>query len=194
MKIGLFLSVLALTLHPLRAAEGKLETVVLGAGCFWCVEAFFEQQPGVTDVVSGYAGGEQKDPSYEQVCTGRTGHAEVVQVTFDPERTSLEKIVDFFWKTHDVTNGSGVAPDFGSQYRSIILYSDDAQKTVIEKSKAEAQQHLKKPIATEISQLKKFYPAEGYHQDYVRNHLDEGYVRQVAIPKIKKLGLKVPGA
>ena len=175
------------------AQEPKLEKAVFGAGCFWCVEAFFEQQPGVTDVVSGYAGGNEKNPTYEQVGGGRSGHAEVVQVTFDPSKTSFEKLVAFFWSTHDVTDGRGVAPDFGRQYRSTILTDGDAQSAAAEKSKAEAQKSLKKPIATKIEPLKLFWPAEEYHQDYVRKNPKDGYVRSVAIPKLKKLGLKTPG-
>jgi len=190
MKFSLLLSFLALPFLQARASE----TAVFGAGCFWCVEAFFEQQPGVTNVVSGYAGGKEENPTYEQVSAKKTGHAEVVQVTFDPAKTSYEKLVEFFWTTHDPTNGRGVAPDFGPPYRSIILPKDDLQSAVAEKSKASAEQRLKKPIATQIEPLKKFYPAEDYHQDYVRKNPTDGYVRGVAIPKLKKLGLKLPDA
>lgn len=194
MKLQILVSVLGLALSAtVSAQEAKLEKAVFGAGCFWCVEAFFEQQPGVTDVVSGYAGGNDKNPTYEQVSAGRTGHAEVVQVTFDPSKTSYEKLVGFFWKTHDVTDGRGVSPDFGRQYRSIILTDGDAQAASSAKSKAEAQKNLKKPIATEITPLKQFWPAEQYHQDYVRKNPKDGYVRSIAIPKLKKLGLKLPG-
>ncbi len=190
----LVLVLLLSSLQGGRAADARLETAVLGAGCFWCVEAIYEQQPGVVNVVSGYAGGDEKDPTYHQVGSGQTGHAETVQITFDPTKTSYEKLLDLFWKTHDPTNGRGVEPDFGRQYRSLILYNSPAQKAAAEKSRDEEQKRLKKPIATEISQLKIFYPAEDYHQDYVRHHPDESYVRQVSIPKLKKLGLKVPGA
>lgn len=193
MKLPVFLSLLGLALGANAfAQEAKLEKAVFGAGCFWCVEAFFEQQPGVTSVVSGYAGGEEQNPTYAQVSGGRTSHAEVVEVTFDPAKTSYEKLVDFLWKTHDVTDGRGVAPDFGRQYRSTILTSSEAQATAAQKSKAEAQKGLSKPIATEIAPLKKFWPAEAYHQDYVRKNPRDGYVRAVAIPKLKKLGLKLP--
>ena len=193
MKLPIFLSLLGLALGANAfAQEAKLEKAVFGAGCFWCVEAFFEQQPGVTGVVSGYAGGEEQNPTYAQVGGGRTSHAEVVEVTFDPAKTSYEKLVDFFWKTHDVTDGRGVAPDFGRQYRSTILTSSEAQAAAAQKSKAEAQKGLNKPIATEIAPLKKFWLAEAYHQDYVRKNPRDGYVRAVAIPKLKKLGLKLP--
>lgn len=192
MKTPVFL-LLALLLGLVRAEAADSEKAVFGAGCFWCVEAFFEQQPGVTNVVSGYAGGTEKNPTYEQVSSGRTGHAEVVEVTFDPEKTSYEKLVDFFWKTHDPTNPRGVWPDFGRQYRSIILYANNAQREAVERSKTKAQEQFKKPIATEIAQLGKFYPAEDYHQDFVRKNPNQGYVRNIAFPKLKKLGLKLPG-
>ena len=193
MKIPIALSILGLAFTSVVSAqEAKVEKAVFGAGCFWCVEAFFEQQPGVTDVVSGYAGGDEKNPTYEQVGSGRSGHVEVVQVTYDPSKTSYEKLVSFFWLTHDVTDGRGVAPDFGRQYRSIILTDGAGQEAAAQKSKAEAQKGHKKPIATEIAPLKQFWPAETYNQDYVRKNPKDGYVKAVAIPKLKKLGLKLP--
>ena len=174
-------------------AAAETETAVFGAGCFWCVEAFYEQQPGVTNVVSGYAGGREPNPNYDQVSAGRTGHAEVVQVEFDPAVTSYEKLVEFFWKTHDPTDGRGVAPDFGKQYRPIVLYRTAEQQAVAEKSKTALAAKLGKPVAAEIVALDKFYPAEDYHQDYVVKNPKDRYVVGVAIPKLKKLGLKVPG-
>jgi len=174
--------------------SAETETAVFGAGCFWCVEAFYEQQPGVKNVVSGYAGGSEANPDYKQVSAGSTGHAEVVQVEFDPAVTSYKKLVEFFWSTHDATDGRGVAPDFGKQYRSIILYRTPEQKEVAEASKAAYSAKLGKPIATEIQSLEKFYPAEEYHQDYVRRNPKDRYVVGVALPKLKKLGLKIPGA
>ncbi|CAN5520753.1 peptide-methionine (S)-S-oxide reductase MsrA [soil metagenome] len=177
-----------------RVAPAGTETAVFGAGCFWCVEAFYEQQPGVTNVISGYAGGAEDNPTYKQVSAGTTGHAEVVQVEFDPALTSYEKLLDFFWTTHDPTNGGGVWPDFGKQYRSIILPSGEEQKAVAEKSKAAAEAKLRKPVATEIAPLKKFFAAEEYHQDYVRRNPKDPYVVGIALPKLKKHGLKVPGA
>lgn len=175
------------------AAESGMEKAVFGAGCFWCVEAYFEQQPGVVSVISGYAGGDEKNPTYQQVGAGRTGHAEAVEVTFDPGKTSYEKLLAFFWTTHDPTDGRGVAPDFGRQYRSMILTIGDAQAAAAAASKDETQKRLKKPIATEIAPLKQFWPAEDYHQDYVRKNPNDGYVQSIAIPKLKKLGLKPPG-
>jgi peptide-methionine (S)-S-oxide reductase len=193
MKKILFVSAVLLSMCAAAQSEDvKLEKAVFGAGCFWCVEAEFEQQPGVVDVVSGYAGGDEKNPTYHQVGTGMTGHAECVQVTFDPAKTSYEKLVAFFWKTHDPTDGRGVWPDFGKQYRSMILYADDTQRAIAEKSKAEEEKRLKKPIATEIAQLKTFYPAEDYHQDYVRKNPRDPYVQSISIPRLEKLGLKAP--
>lgn len=175
------------------ACAAETETAVFGAGCFWCVEAFYEQQPGVKNVVSGYAGGGEANPTYEQVSAGKMGHAEVVQVEFDPAVTSYEKLVEFFWKTHDPTDGRGVAPDFGKQYRPIILYRTPEQKVLAEKSKEALAVKLNKPVAVEIVALDKFYVAEDYHQEYVRKNPKDGYVVGVAIPKLKKLGLKIPG-
>ena len=177
-----------------RSLGAETQSAVFGAGCFWCVEAFYEQLPGVTNVVSGYAGGPEANPNYKQVSAGSTGHAEVVQVEFDPAVTSYEQLVEFFWKTHDPTDGRGVAPDFGKQYRPIILYRTAQQKEVAEKSKAALAAKLGKPVAAEIVALDKFHLAEEYHQDYVRRNPKDGYVVGVAIPKLKKLGLKVPGA
>ena len=175
------------------ASAAETETAVFGAGCFWCVEAFYEQQPGVKNVVSGYAGGSEANPTYQQVSAGKTSHAEVVQVEFDPAVTSYEKLVEFFWKTHDPTDGRGVAPDFGKQYRPIVLYRTPEQQAMAEKSKAALAAKLGKPVAAEIVSLDRFYTAEDYHQDYVVKNPKDGYVVGVAIPKLKKLGLKVPG-
>ncbi|MGF1531204.1 MAG: peptide-methionine (S)-S-oxide reductase MsrA [Puniceicoccaceae bacterium] len=180
---------------PLQAtASEEYQTLVLGAGCFWCVEAFYEALPGVVAVVSGYAGGERPNPTYKDVSAGRTKHAEVVEITFDPSTTSLPTLLDFFWTTHDPTDPTGVWPDFGPQYRSIILYQDEAQKLAIEASQSKFQSTAKtrKPIATQIVPLIEFYPAEDYHQDFVRKNPGHPYVRRIAIPKLKKLGLPVP--
>lgn len=176
------------------ASAGETQTAVLAAGCFWCVEAIYEQQPGVEKVVSGYAGGDELNPTYEEVSSGRTGHFEAVMVYFDPEKTSFRKLVDYFWKTHDPTNGKGVWPDFGPQYRSAILTNSPEQARETEASKAEAQKNFDKPIATIVKPLLKFYPAEEYHQDYVRRNPAEGYVRNVSIPRLRELGLKPPGS
>ena len=190
--LAMLLCALALVSPP-RGQAADQEKAVFGAGCFWCVEAFFEQHPGVTEVISGYAGGSEKNPTYKQVSAGETSHAEVVEITFDPAKTSYEKLLEFFWKTHDPTDGRGVWPDFGRQYRSIILPLNEEQRSLAEKSKAAAEKSLGKPIATEITSVgQPFHPAEEYHQDYVRRNPRDKYVTNIAIPKLKKLGLSVP--
>jgi peptide-methionine (S)-S-oxide reductase len=177
---------------PLTKAAGPTAKAVVGAGCFWCVEAMYEQVPGVVSVVSGYAGGPEKNPTYDAVSSGRTGHAEVVEIEYDPAVVTYAALIDFFWKTHDPTDGRGVAPDFGPQYRSIILYGSDAERTTAEAARDAEAKRRGKPIATEIAALDRFHPAEDYHQDYVWKNPTQGYVRAVAIPKLKKLGLKTP--
>ncbi len=186
-----FQLLLLIFLCPLLG-KAKLEKATVGAGCFWCVEAIYEQLPGVTDVVSGYAGGPEKNPKYRQVAAGLTGHAEVVQITFDSEKTSFRELIDYFWKTHDVTDGTGVWPDFGPQYRSIILAHNEAQLHTAIASRDAAQSQFDKPIATQITLLEKFYVAEDYHQDFVRFNPNHPYVRNIAYTKLDKLGLKRP--
>lgn len=176
----------------LVSSAGEPQKATVGAGCFWCVEAVYEQLPGVLDVVSGYAGGPEKNPTYKQVSAGRTGHAEVVQITFDPDKTSYRELIDYFWHTHDVTDGSGVWPDFGPQYRSIILAHDDEQLEIAKQSRHAARSDFDKPIATQIVKLEKFYVAEDYHQDFVRLNPRHSYVRNIAYKKLDKLGLKRP--
>ncbi|MEM1158259.1 MAG: peptide-methionine (S)-S-oxide reductase MsrA [Verrucomicrobiota bacterium] len=170
-------------------AQAAQQEAVLGAGCFWCVEAVYERLPGVSEVISGYAGGTQQDPTYQQVSRGLSDHVEVVKIVFDPEQTTYAELLDIFWKTHDATDGRGVWPDFGPQYRSILLYQSEAQKAAIEKAIAEQNARSKQPMATEVKALDIFYPAEDYHQDYVRKNPDDRYVRNIALPKLKKLGL-----
>lgn len=171
------------------ADEGTTQTAVFGAGCFWCVEAFYENLPGVVEVVSGYAGGEKPNPAYKEVAMGRTKHAEVVEVVYDPDVISYRELVDFFWKTHDATDGRGVWPDFGPQYRSTILYSDDEQRSDILASKKALEESgaIEGSVATVIEPLTEFYPAEDYHQDYVVKNPNDRYVRGVYRPKMKKL-------
>lgn len=145
----------------------KLEIATFGAGCFWGVEHIFRHQvPGVVEAVSGYAGGKLDNPTYRQICDGDTGHAEVVQVTFDPAKTSYEKITDAFFRLHDPTQVNRQGPDIGDQYRSVIFYHNDDQKAIAEKVKAERQKKHAKPIATRIEPASKFYKAEDYHQRY----------------------------
>jgi peptide-methionine (S)-S-oxide reductase len=172
--------------EPTNAPQ-KLETATIGGGCFWCAEAVFQRIPGVKSVVSGFAGGTTPDPTYEQVCTGDTGHAEVVQIKFDSSIISYDKLLEVFWEAHDPTTLNRQGNDSGTQYRSIILYSDDAQKRAAEKSKAEAAKHFSSPIVTEIVPLKKFYPAEQYHQNYYNEHRNQGYCQFVIGPKLRKL-------
>lgn len=163
------------------------EVAYLGGGCFWCMEAQFQRIPGVKSVTSGFAGGHTEDPSYEDVCTGMTGHAEVTRIDFDPEKISYEKILKYFWDAHDPTTLNRQGADEGTQYRSIILYASDAQKEAAIKSKAEAQKSFKDPIVTEIVPLGKFYKAENYHQDYYNNHRSQPYCYAVIRPKVEKM-------
>jgi peptide-methionine (S)-S-oxide reductase len=165
----------------------KLATATLGAGCFWCVEAIFQELEGVHRVVSGYAGGEVENPSYEEVCSGETGHAEVVQITFDPNVIAYRDLLEVFWHTHDPTTLNRQGNDVGTQYRSVIFYHDDEQKRLAEASKAEAQRLFDDPIVTEIVPLTAFYAAEGYHQNFYRLNPSQPYCRFVIDPKVQKL-------
>jgi peptide-methionine (S)-S-oxide reductase len=162
-----------------------------GGGCFWCMEAEFQRIPGVVSVSSGFAGGTLANPTYADVCTGGTGHAEVTQIEFDPKKVSYEKLLDYFWDAHDPTTLNRQGADVGTQYRSIILYNNDAQKAAAEKSKAEAQKKFMSPIVTEIVPLTKFYKAEDYHQDYYNNHQSAPYCQAVIRPKVEKLEKKL---
>ncbi len=172
--------------------HAQAEVATLGGGCFWCLEAVFERVPGVLKVTSGYAGGTRENPSYEEVCEGKTGHAEVVQIEFDPKQISYDQLLDVFWRAHDPTTLNRQGPDVGTQYRSIILYSSDAQRRAAEKSKAElsAAGTYNSPIVTEIVPLVRFYKAEAYHQDYYRNNPHAPYCTFVIAPKLKKLQMK----
>lgn len=184
---SLRLCVFAFIATFMNAAESKTESLVLGGGCFWCTEAAYELLPGVKSVVSGYAGGKEPNPTYEQVCAHATGHAEVIKIDYDPAVVSLEKLLDYFWHVHNPTQVGGQGNDHGPQYRSIILYANAAQKTAAEKSRAEAAKVFRDPITTEIVPLEKFWPAEAYHQDYFRKNPNAGYCAYVIAPKIKKL-------
>jgi peptide-methionine (S)-S-oxide reductase len=167
------------------------QVITLAAGCFWCTEAIFQQVPGVLSVTSGYSGGTTKNPTYSQVCTGATGHAESSRIVFDPRKTSLEKILAVFWEAHDPTSLNHQGNDYGTQYRSAIFYYTDEQRQIAEKSKAEAAKEFSKPIVTEIVKAGEFYPAEDYHQNYYQlNKNINPYCSIVISPKLKKLGLK----
>jgi len=187
MKINQLLGLLLMTGF---SGSVSAEEAVLGAGCFWCVEAVYERLPGVSEVISGYAGGSEKDPTYRAVSSGRTSHAEVVKIVFDPEVITYNEILEMFWKIHDATDGRGVWPDFGPHYRSILLYTDEEQKKQVELAVNKKNANSKKPLATEVKALDIFYPAEEYHQDYVKRKPNDRYVRNIAIPKLKKAGLK----
>jgi peptide-methionine (S)-S-oxide reductase len=169
--------------------SNKLETTTLGAGCFWCIEAVFQNLKGVQSVVSGYTGGQVENPTYQQICTGTTGHAEVAQIIFDPALISFEDLLYVFWRTHDPTTLNRQGADVGTQYRSAIFYDREEQKEIAEKSKVktDASDLWPDPIVTEISQLDKFYNAEEYHQDYYKLNPNQPYCRLVIDPKIRKL-------
>jgi peptide-methionine (S)-S-oxide reductase len=165
----------------------RTEVATVGGGCFWCLDAAYRQIEGVRDVLSGYAGGRRPNPTYEQVCTGATGHAEVVQVSFDPALISYADILDVFWSIHDPTTPNRQGADVGSQYRSIILYHDQEQKAIAERSREAVQKLWPQPVVTEIVPLETFYPAEEYHQNYYALHPERGYCQVVINPKLEKL-------
>ena len=168
----------------------KTELATLGGGCFWCMEAVFERLPGVISITSGFAGGTTENPTYQQVCTETTGHAEVTEIIFDPAKISYSKLLEVFWQAHDPTTLNRQGADEGTSYRSIILYRDEKQKLEAEKSKLEAQTNFKHPIVTEIVPLKKFYKAEDYHQQYFDNNSNAPYCQVVIAPKLEKLEKK----
>lgn len=165
----------------------RFEQATFGGGCFWCVEAVFEQLDGVESAVSGYAGGTTVNPTYEQVCTGTTGHAEVVQITFDPLKVSYDELLRLFWSAHDPTTLNRQGADVGTQYRSVIFTNSEEQRLAAERSKREAQKDFTDPIVTEIRPLPAFYKAEQYHQDYFDNNRNAPYCTFVIAPKLKKL-------
>jgi peptide-methionine (S)-S-oxide reductase len=181
------LALLSTVVALLAFTPAKAETIVLGGGCFWCLDAAYKLLPGVTHITCGYSGGTMANPSYEDVCTERTGHAEVVKVEFDPKRVTLAQVLGYFWYSHDPTQVGGQGADMGDQYRSIILYDGPAQQAAAEASRAEAQKSLPSPIVTEIVPLKKFWPAEDYHQDYFEKHPNRAYCSSVIRPKVEKL-------
>ena len=181
----------ALPFHALSQAvlmenDESYESITLGAGCFWCVEAVFEQINGVQSAVSGYMGGHIKNPSYREVCTGRTGHAEVVQVHFDASQVSLEAILEVFFATHNPTTLNRQGADVGTQYRSAIFYESEAQKVIAEKAIQDAQRALSEAIVTELGPATEFYKAEDYHQAYFELNGEAPYCRAVIVPKMLK--------
>ena len=175
---------------PMPHAPAGTETATLGGGCFWCIEAAYRQLDGVLSATSGYMGGSRNNPTYQDVCTGETGHAEVVQVVFDPKKISYEKILAWFWDMHDPTTLNRQGNDSGTQYRSVIFYHSDAQKKIAEASKAAVQKLHKVPVVTAITAASAFWPAENYHQDYYfQNKSKNPYCRYVIEPKLEKLKL-----
>ncbi len=190
-----FFLMIILSINFLIAFNGKekqikkqIETATLGGGCFWCLEAVYQRVKGVQKVVSGYAGGQVENPTYEQVCSDTTGHAEVVQITFAPEIISYEDILNIFWQIHDPTQLNRQGNDVGTQYRSVIFYHNEDQKRKAMVSKRDLEQTaiFKKPIVTEIAPLTKFYPAEQYHQNYFNRNSNQMYCQLVIAPKLKK--------
>lgn len=165
------------------------ELATFGGGCFWCVEAVFERLPGVKSVTSGYSGGITPAPNYESVCSGTTGHAEVIQIEYDPAETSFERLLELFWIAHDPTTLNRQGADEGTQYRSVILFHNEAQKLAAEASKESAQAQFDSPIVTEIVALGKFHVAEKNHQDFYRNNPSQPYCVATIPPKLRKLNL-----
>lgn len=180
--------------EPVNAApvvpEG-MQSLVVGAGCFWCVEAFYERLDGVSEAFSGYAGGSSVNPTYKEVSRGASDHVETVLVIFDPKVISYRELIDFFWTTHDATDGRGVWPDFGPQYRSILLYASEAEKSVITASMKTYEADTGKSVATELKALDTFYAAEEYHQDFAQKNPNHGYIQKILKPKLKKLGFEL---
>src|SRR4051812_17411737 len=175
----------------MNTSTNHTETAVFGGGCYWCTEAIYQMLPGVKSVASGFAGGTRDNPTYEEVCTGTTGHAEVIQIEYDPAVISYEKLLDTFWHAHDPTTLNRQGNDVGTQYRSIIFYKTDAEKAAAEKSKAAAQKNFKDPIVTQIVAFKKFWRADDYHQNYFRTHPNQPYCRAVIRPKVEKFEKKL---
>ncbi|HSU56514.1 MAG TPA: peptide-methionine (S)-S-oxide reductase MsrA [Candidatus Dormibacteraeota bacterium] len=175
----------------MNSSTNKTQSAVFGGGCYWCTEAIYQMLPGVKSVTSGFAGGTKENPTYDEVCSGSTGHAEVIRIEYEPQVISYEKLLDAFWDAHDPTTLNRQGNDVGTQYRSIILYSNEAEKKAAEKSKLEAQKRFSKPIVTEIVPLKKFYAAADYHQNYFRTHPNQGYCQAVIRPKVEKFEKKL---
>ena len=167
----------------------EMQKATFGAGCFWCVEAVFERLDGVKDVMPGYTGGHKNNPTYKEICTGMTGHAEVAQVTYDSKIITFNELLDMFWKSHDPTTRNRQGNDIGTQYRSAIFYHNDKQKLLAEESKLKVDNsHIfTNPIVTEITKLDKFWPAEDYHNNYYANNMDQPYCSIVIKPKLDKL-------
>jgi peptide-methionine (S)-S-oxide reductase len=185
--LAVFLTTTTSTMNAAEPKEKGKQLATIGGGCFWCTEAVYEGMDGIKSVVSGYAGGKTLNPTYKEICTGETGHAEVVQIEFDPAKISYEKILQIFFKAHDPTTLNRQGADTGTQYRSTIMYHDAAQKETAEKVKKASGEKFERPVVTEIVALEKFYPAEDYHQDYFRKNPNASYCSFVIRPKLDKL-------
>jgi len=166
--------------------------IVLGGGCFWCIEAVYRNVKGVVSAVSGYAGGARPNPSYENVCSGATGHAEVVDIHYDADIISLKDLLEIFFEIHNPTTLNQQGADKGTQYRSVIYYADAKEKEIIEQVIQKQQKHFKEKIVTEVSPLPEVYPAEGYHQNYYNQNSSQGYCQVVIAPKLQKFMTKFP--
>ena len=180
----------AVAQEPEKTTVPTVRSAYFGGGCFWCLEAYFEMLPGVVAVVSGYAGGWSPHPTYREVCAGETGHAEVVRIDYDPDRIGYEALLEKFWLVHDPTSIDRQGPDEGPQYRSIILWTDEAQRVAAERAREALQRRIGTRVVTEIVPLTEFHKAEDYHQDYYRRNPGQGYCRAVIAPKLRKLGVK----
>lgn len=165
------------------------DTIILGGGCFWCIEALFKESDGVLKIVSGYSGGYTENPTYQEICTGKTGHSEVCEIEYDKNKVDLESILNFFWRIHDPTTLNRQGNDVGTQYRSIVLYKNEKERNTALKIKLEIEELkiYKEKLVTEIKQLDKFYTAEDYHQNYYYNNTDAPYCLFVIKPKLLKL-------
>ena len=170
----------------------KLESATLGGGCFWCLEAVFSRLEGVKSVTPGYAGGNSQNPTYDQVCTGETGHAEVVRIDYDPKKISYKTLIDWFWRCHDPTTLNQQGGDIGTQYRSVVFFQNELQKAAAHQAKKDADMSgmYEDQIVTEISALLEFFPAEDYHFDYYNKNPNAGYCSYIIRPKLAKLKLE----
>jgi len=180
--------------NPTTSVDQGMKKAYFASGCFWCVEAIYESVKGVSEAYSGYAGGQTKNPNYNQIGTGRTGHAEAVEVIYDPKVVSFGTLVQVFFGSHDPTTPNRQGPDYGSQYRSIAFYTNDEEREIIQKyiETLEEGGYFSKEIVTEIKPLEKFYYAEEYHQDYEKNNPNNPYVQQVSIPRLRKFQKQYP--
>ncbi len=172
--------------------DENMKRAYFASGCFWCVEAVYESVHGVHEAISGYAGGDEANPTYAQVSAGMTGHTETVEVIYDPREVSYETLLKVFYASHDPTTVNGQHPDYGRQYRSAIFYTNEVEMRLAREAKAEVQKGYEKPVVTEIEPLKRFWPAESYHQDYEENNPNNPYVRRVSIPRLNRFKEAMP--